>query len=216
MDARIFLVSSLLFVFGEGTTTGADPDSEVRIFLLLTGQIQGEIIGEVTLPGASKKDAIEVVEVRDKVFTPIDQASGLPTGQRRYEGVVLRKPVDRATPLIAHALATHESLTNAELRVFMEDPTDGGLVHRFTYQLGNASISMIEREMFGMPGTSTGLVARPEEEITIRFQSITIRDEVNFVEFTDSIGGGTAVAPVGGEPDSVVLAPEEVTSTEAN
>jgi type VI secretion system secreted protein Hcp len=139
------------------------------------------------LPPPSSNHAIEVVEATDSVFSPTDPQSGLPTGQRRYEGIVIRKPLDKTSPQIAQALAHNENLNDVELLVYIEDRSTRQLVHRFTYEFDQARVTQIKREMFGRPSNSNStLVPRPEEEITLRFGSIRFTDVVNSVEFEDN------------------------------
>ncbi|MEK7863105.1 MAG: type VI secretion system tube protein TssD, partial [Chloroflexota bacterium] len=81
------------------------------IYLTLKGQKQGDIKGSVTQKG--REGSISVQYLQSKIVSPRDAASGLATGKRQHEPLVVRKTVDRSTPLLLNALVTNENLTEA-------------------------------------------------------------------------------------------------------
>ncbi|HLS99126.1 MAG: type VI secretion system tube protein Hcp [Porticoccaceae bacterium] len=50
------------------------------------------------------------------VVSPRDAASGLPTGKRQHKPVTVTKPIDKASPVLAKALAEGKHLTNVQVK----------------------------------------------------------------------------------------------------
>jgi type VI secretion system Hcp family effector len=188
MDARVLLLASTLALFGEGGTSGSNPTSNVRIFMKIEGEVQGPIIGEATLPSGSKDKAIEVVRMTEAIYTPVDPVTGLPSGQRRYEGLVVRKPMDKTTPQIGDALAHQEELEEVELLVYIENRTTRILELRFRHTLENATVVRIDRDLYGTSTSSGEMVPRPEEEVMFRFRRFRFEDVVHGIQYNDEVG----------------------------
>jgi len=116
----------------------------LNAYLRLTGETQGEIKGGVTQAG--REDSILVIGMSHSVNSPRDAASGQPTGKRQHKPITLTKPIDRASPLLAHALVNNENITSFTLR-FWEPSRSGQEVQFYTIQLENATVSDIRTEM---------------------------------------------------------------------
>jgi type VI secretion system secreted protein Hcp len=116
----------------------------LNAYLRLKGTTQGEIKGSVTQKG--REDSIMVIGFNHEVISPRDAASGLPTGKRQHKPIVITKEMDKATPLLFHALVTNENITEWELR-FWQPSASGKEVQYYTIQLINASIAAIRTEM---------------------------------------------------------------------
>ena len=144
--------------------SGAGSDSTVTIYLTATGQVQGAIRGSVTKKGF--EDTIEVLGVSHEVLSPRDAASGLPTGRRQHKPIVVTKPVDKATPLLASALTTNENLTSVKLAFLRLDRGSRKEVQYYTIELVNASIAGIEMER---PADGTH---EPREHVSFTYQKV--------------------------------------------
>lgn len=116
----------------------------LNAYLRLKGTTQGEIKGSVTQKG--REDSIMVIGFNHEVISPRDAASGLPTGKRQHKPIVITKEMDKATPLLFHALVTNENIPEWELR-FWQPSASGKEVQYYTIQLINASIAAIRTEM---------------------------------------------------------------------
>ena len=63
------------------------------------------------------KGWIDVLSV-SQAAAPRDAASGLPTGKRQHKPITFTKPIDKASPILARALANGTHLTNVTLKQY--------------------------------------------------------------------------------------------------
>ncbi len=85
-----------------------------------------------------------------------------------YHPIEVRKPIDKATPLIAHSLSTNE-----KIKVFFNcyrTAVTGGLELFFKVKLTGATISDVR---FHFPNSLTNNDVQPQERISIKYESIT-------------------------------------------
>lgn len=113
-------------------------------YLKLKGQIQGNIKGSVTQAG--REDSIMVIGFSHEVVSPRDAASGMATGKRQHQPLIITKEIDKSSPLLMNALVNNENITEFTLR-FWQPSRSGKEFQFFTIQLINASISDIRQEM---------------------------------------------------------------------
>ncbi len=152
---------------GAGATSATDPDpglTSTVAFLTIRGETQGDIEGGVRQAG--REGSIAVTGVRHDIESPRDAASGLPTGKRQHSPLVVLKQVDKSTPLLYHALANNESLTEVSLK-FYRTVRDGKEQQYYTIDLTNASIASIK--LVADTETAGNLI----EEISLTYQKIT-------------------------------------------
>lgn len=132
-------------------------------------------------------DHIELTEVQFSVSMPTQgQATGVRVGRRQYGPLVVRKRMDRATPLLYRALAQGEQVAGT-VKLFEPDPVDGSIRHRFSVTIGNARITGIEDvnpDVLDVAGVTLPLL----ERVTLTFVQFRIADVVNGVEFEDQLG----------------------------
>lgn len=147
------------------------------IYLTLKGQKQGDIKGSVTQKG--REGSIGVQYLQQKIVSPRDAASGLPTGKRQHEPLVFRKSFDKSTPLLLNALVNNENLTQAHFK-FWRTGLNGTETQYFTIDLVNASLAssnLYHPDSFDStaPAVSTGASGGgPElEEWSLTYQKIT-------------------------------------------
>ncbi len=116
----------------------------LNAYLRLWGETQGEIKGSVTQAG--REDSILIIGFNHGVVSPRDAASGLPTGKRQHEQLIVTKEVDKSSPLLMNVLVNNENITTLELR-FWQPSASGQEVQFYTVKLTNASIAGIRQEM---------------------------------------------------------------------
>jgi type VI secretion system secreted protein Hcp len=109
---------------GVSGASSADPDSVVAT-VSVTGTKQGSF----------SQSPIQVTGFSHEIISPRDPASGLATGKRQHQPIVLTKQLDATTPLFLSALVTNEILTNVTIGL-----SEGGQ-QVATVVLTNASIS---------------------------------------------------------------------------
>ena len=123
------------------------------ISMMATGQKQGQI------KGSSKDSSIPILHYTHQIVSPRDIQSGLPTGQRLHKPLVIRKEIDKASPLLASALVNNENLTKVELRFYNQTG-----INTYTIKLTNANIALLEQKL-----DPDGV---PIEEIAFTYQKI--------------------------------------------
>lgn len=157
----------------------------LNAYLTLKGQKQGTINGSVTQKG--RENTILVHAYSNQILSPRDAASGLPTGKRQHNPIVIVKDVDKSSPLLWNALVNNENLTTWELKFWSpalaEASGTGAETQIYTVRLTNANIASIRESMLdNQDPTNQKLPLR--QEITFTYQKI---------EWVWNDGGITAV-----------------------
>ncbi|QTA79706.1 Putative Type VI secretion system tube protein Hcp [Desulfonema limicola] len=80
-------------------------------FMEITGETQGKIEGSGEMPRGN----IKIFGFEHIVEIPRSQNTGLPTGPRIHNDIVIVKEVDKSTPRLYKALCEGEKLTRIEL-----------------------------------------------------------------------------------------------------
>jgi type VI secretion system secreted protein Hcp len=108
------------------------------IWMSVKGAKQGDIKSETTAKG--REGLIECIEFEADMESPHDVHSGLATGKRQHKPLVVRKRVDKTTPLLSGALVTNETLSTVKLQ-FWRPKGDGSSEQFYTIELTNAGLS---------------------------------------------------------------------------
>lgn len=160
----------------------------VHLFLKAKGSV---IKGDSTQHSGGREDSIEVLYFDYNVTTAREAGSGMATGRRQYQPILLRKRVDKATPLLFKALTNNEEISGLFKFYRPSLGGDGTTQQFFTIEINKgriASQKLINPDSI-VPATST---QPPMEEITIVYAEITQTYEEGGVTHTDnwSHGGG--------------------------
>jgi type VI secretion system secreted protein Hcp len=127
-------------------------------------KIEG-IDGESTRVGT--KGWIEISEFTHSVKSPRDAASGQATGRRQYEPIIIRKSIDKSSPLLAKAIATNQVIPSLTVEMYRESPTRSGRQEAYMrYELKNVMVSS-----FQQGGVDTD--GNPMEEVSFNFEKVT-------------------------------------------
>ncbi|MFX0117565.1 MAG: type VI secretion system tube protein TssD [Candidatus Hodarchaeota archaeon] len=150
-------------------TAQVTEDASTRIFMILEGEQQGLIKGDVIDP--DKAGYIECSSYRHSLITPREESTGMLIGKRQHKPVKITKSLDSATPLILKALITNEVI-NATI-LFIRT-ADSGDEHYFTVILENGYVAGVSQlsEDAEMGGESTSPSKLPIEEITFVYSKI--------------------------------------------
>ena len=131
-----------------------------------------KIDGESTQTSLGRDKSIECVYFEQAVKTAREAGSGMATGRRQYEPLLIRKRIDKATPLIAKALTTN-AVIEGQFKFFRPNPTGDGTTEQFyTIEIKRgrlASQKQIVPDTI-VPATST---EPPLEEVTFVFHTIS-------------------------------------------
>jgi type VI secretion system Hcp family effector len=121
--------------------------------------------------GKFKGGRLVASRFEQRVASPRDTAAGGRGGKRTHEAIVIRRPVDAATPQFLHAACTGEELRSV-LCEFPHRPGDGEEEIAFTVKLLGAVVSahhLVSAEALDTAGVGgCGLI----EEISFAFQRI--------------------------------------------
>ncbi|MEM9461774.1 MAG: type VI secretion system tube protein TssD [Myxococcota bacterium] len=141
----------------------------VHLYLKSNGE---DIKGESTQTSLEREGTIECLSFVDSVRTAREKGSGLATGRRTYEPLVLRKRIDASSPLLARSLCNNE-VVEGVFKFFRPAPSgDGTTEHFFTVEFGEGRLASVRRVS---PDTIDPASATepPTEEVSIVFHNIT-------------------------------------------
>ena len=99
----------------------------VHLFLKANGQ---DIKGESTQASLDRKDSIECVLFTSGVTSAREAASNLATGRGQHEPIVIRKRIDKSTPLLAKALVENQQV-EGQFKFYRPNPTGDGTTEQF-------------------------------------------------------------------------------------
>jgi type VI secretion system secreted protein Hcp len=153
------------------------------LFLTANGQ---PVAGDSTVTSLGRQDSIECLSFRMGAASAASTSSGLATGRRRYDPLVIRKRTDRASPLLWQAFAQNQVVAG-ELRFFRPNPSgDGTTQHFFTVRFDQARITQVRHAlpMVLLPDSApTPLL----DEVSFTAQTYRWTFVAGGIEFEDSI-----------------------------
>ena len=141
----------------------------VHLYLKSNGT---DINGESTQTSLGRENSIECVYFESGVITAREAGSGMATGRRQHQPLLIRKRIDKSTPLIAKALCNNEKI-QAKFKFFRPSPTGDGTTQQFyTVELENGRVAtqkLVNPDVI-VPATAT---EPPLEEVSFVFHTIT-------------------------------------------
>ena len=138
------------------------------------GQVYGMTQGlkTITPSNLSRMGWVAAGESHGLNHTPVDPATGQPSGKRQHEPITIRKEVDSASPLYLTALANNKVFPKLDLN-FLKTNAQGKTEPYFTITLTNAALVSIGRKPAPRPPSGRQQYVTNElEEIKITFQKI--------------------------------------------
>ena len=140
----------------------------VHLYLKANGE---DIKGESTQTSLGREDSIECLYWESAVKTAREAGSGQATGRRQYDPILIRKRIDKSTPLIAKALCEN-MVVDGSFKFFRPNPLGDGTTEQFytvDFKQGRvATFKQISPDSFN-PASSTA----PElEEVSFVFHTI--------------------------------------------
>jgi type VI secretion system secreted protein Hcp len=161
-----------------------------NVHLKLTLEKQGEVKGESSVETLNRKDTIECMFFQHKVKTAREANTNIMLGRRQYEPIVVRKEIDKASPMLLQALTTNEKVKEATFLFFRPNKTGDGTSEQFyTITLKNGNIAGVYQ---CNPDTKDGsdVHMKPYEEVEFVFQDIEWRHETGKTSAADSWSQG--------------------------
>lgn len=136
----------------------------------------------MTLPG--REGAIEVLYYQQAVSSLKDAGSGMATGKRQYTPIVIRKRIDKSTPLLFKALVQNE-VVNAIIK-FWRPTSNGGEEQFFTVTITSGRVAGIEDYLPEIFKTGSEASVQPLEQVSLTFSTITWTWTDGGIEYSDS------------------------------
>jgi len=181
--------SKLMIVMAVGFLTVVAASAQAAQTVHLSLSIDGTPVnGESTISSLGRADTIECISFELSVVAPRDASTGMATGRRTYQPIVIRKYIDKSTPLLMRALVSNQTISGL-FRFFRPNPDGAGAEqHFFTVGIQGARISSIEQVSPDV--IDPVLRMKPMyEEIVIVYQSITWTYADGGIEFSTDVGG---------------------------
>jgi type VI secretion system secreted protein Hcp len=140
----------------------------VHLYLKANG---ADIQGESTQTSLSRENSIECVYYRQAVDTAREAGSGMATGRRQYQPLLIRKRIDKSSPLIAKALVENQ-VVEGVFKFFRPNPTGDGTTEQF-YTVSIKAGRIASQNQY-VPDTIIPATSRDPalEEITFVFGTI--------------------------------------------
>ncbi|MBK8232236.1 MAG: type VI secretion system tube protein Hcp [Candidatus Eisenbacteria bacterium] len=141
----------------------------VHLYLKANG---ADIQGEPTQTSLGRENSIECVYFQHSVRTAREAGSGMATGRRSYDPIVIRKRIDKSSPLIAKALCNNEVIEGV-FKFFRPNPAGDGTTEQFyTIEIKQGRVaSLKEVSPDCLDPVSTN--APPLEELGFVFHTIS-------------------------------------------
>lgn len=159
----------------------------VHLYLKSNGS---DIQGESTQTSLGRENSIECLYFEDSVRTAREKGTGMATGRRTYNPIIIRKRIDKSSPLLAKALCNNE-IIEGTFKFFRPSPSGDGTTQQFfTVEIAEGRINSIKRVN---PDTIDPASAQepPTEEIGFVFHTITWTYEDGGIVHTDNWREGT-------------------------
>ncbi len=140
----------------------------VHLFLKANGT---DIQGESSQRSLGRENSIECLFFESGVRTAREAGSGMATGRRQYEPLLIRKRIDKSTPLLAKAL-TQNQVIEGEFKFFRPSLAGDGTTEQFyTVKIKQGRINS-QRQW--VPDTIVPASSNepPLEEVTFVFHTI--------------------------------------------
>jgi type VI secretion system secreted protein Hcp len=116
----------------------------LNAYLDMTSEKWGRVQGSVTQKG--REGLIMVIAYSHNISVSFDASSGMVTGQRKHEPLMITKEVDKSSPILHDMLASNEKIKDFTL--FFWQPSASGYEQQyFTIRLTKARIVSIRSEM---------------------------------------------------------------------
>lgn len=160
--------------------------SSQTIILSAEGTKQGKFKGESNRVKFADKS--EINGYLQEVTSPRDAGSGLATGKRIYQPIIILKQSGAASPQFFQALTTNEILKKVVIDFYKADPS-GIEQNHYSIILDNVTVTgykqfigPLENEKFNPANTVL------YDEIKLIFQKITVEEKIGKTMATDDWG----------------------------
>ena len=141
----------------------------VHLFLKANGS---DIKGDSSQTSLGRANSIECLYYEQGVASTRETGSNMATGRRQYAPLVIRKRIDRSSPLLLKALVENQKI-EGQFKFFRPSPAGDGTTEQFyTVQVKDGQVASVRQTV---PNTMSGASANepPVEEISFVFKTIS-------------------------------------------
>jgi len=141
----------------------------VHLYLKANGS---DVQGESSQTSLGRENSIECIFFESGAITAREAGSGLATGRRQYTPILIRKRIDKSSPLLFKALVENQKI-DAVFKFFRPAPTGDGTTEQFyTVSIKDGRIASMKQYINDtiVPATTTD---PPLEEVTFVFHTIS-------------------------------------------
>ena len=141
----------------------------VHLYLKANGS---DIKGDSTQKSLGREGSIECVYYEQEVVTARERGSGIASGRRQYTPLLIRKRIDKSSPLLMKALVEN-AVIDGTLKFFRPNPTGDGTTEQFyTVAIKQGRINHIKQYV---PSTivPSSSFEPPLEEVSFVFHTIS-------------------------------------------
>lgn len=139
----------------------------VHLFLKASGS---DIKGDSTQKSEGRDDSIECLSYVQEVVTSREEGTAVATGRRQFRPIVIRKRIDKASPLLSKALTENQEL-EGEFKFYRPQPTGDGTTENFyNVTIKRARLSSIKQ--VSPEATGPLSFSPPIEEVGFVFHTI--------------------------------------------
>jgi type VI secretion system secreted protein Hcp len=154
----------------------------VHLFLKANGV---DIKGESIQSSLGRQDSIECLYFEHTVQSARDAGSGMPSGKRQYLPIIIRKRVDKSSPLLYKALVENQALSGT-FKFYRPNPTGDGTTEQFyTINFKNGRLTSLKQFVAETYQPTTANFP-PLEEVGIIFNAISWTYTNGGVTFEDN------------------------------
>jgi type VI secretion system secreted protein Hcp len=123
------------------------------------------LVGDSFTPTRDRRPSSEVLAFENAVQTPRDAGSGMATGRRQYQPLLIRKRIDKSSPLLMKALTNGDRI-DGQIQFFRPSPGGGGMEHYYTITITGGRL--VDYKLYSSPGEPG-----PMEELHLTFDRIS-------------------------------------------
>jgi type VI secretion system secreted protein Hcp len=153
----------------------ADAAQTVHLTLEIDGS---QVRCDSTILSLERENTIEGLAFGHTVFVPVDPATGQATARPTHRPIVLRKRIDRCSPLLMQALAQNQPTTGM-FRFYRPDPSgEGAEEHFYTVTIGGARVVGMSTVSPDVTDPATASLP-PTDEVSFVYTVITFTYEPN-------------------------------------
>ena len=141
----------------------------VHLYLKANGT---KIDGQPSQTSLGRADSIECLSFESSVITARERGSGMATGRRQHNPLLIRKRIDKSTPLISKALCNNEVIEGV-FKFFRPNPAGDGTTQQFfTIEIAEGRVAS---QKYWSPNTIEPASTQepPQEEVSFVFHTIT-------------------------------------------